>query len=128
MSKGTNRPTIVKVILAYLILIFLMRMAGLFLGNGSLLDIALCAGVGLVTLGMYFRNRAAYYVFYIFITISLYGGAVIVLIRSVNTGGAIFSSSAFLVGMALTLIPSAILYRLMDRRDVKAHYLGDFAE
>lgn len=123
MADRSSIPTTVKILLAYLGLIFVLRVAELFLGGFTALNISLCLGVALLTGGMYVRHKIAYYVFYILVTIALYGGVVTVFIEAVITKGKIFENVAFLFWLVLIIIPSAILYRLMDDDEVKGHYL-----
>lgn len=128
MADFTGAPTTVKILLAYLGLIFVLRVAELFLGGFTAINISVCVGVGLLMAGMYVRHKIAYYVFYILVTIALYGGVVTVFIEAVITKGKIFENVAFLFWLALIIIPSAILYRLMDDEEVKRHYLVKRAE
>lgn len=128
MADQPGIPTTVKILLAYLGLIFVLRVVELFLGGFTILNISICVGVGLLTAGMYVRHKIAYYVFYVLITIALYGGVVTVFLEAVITKGKIFENVAFLFWLALIIIPSAILYRLMDDEEVKSHYLVNHTE
>ena len=122
MSSSTNTPTSLKVIFGFLLLIFVLKILGIVLGGNLIINLSQLIIVGAILVGMYFRSKIAYYVFYIFITISIYGTLAIALIQSLNTKGKILSDPIFLVTILFTLIPLVVIYKLMGRDEVKMQY------
>ena len=123
MGSQVKTSLSIKIILGYLTLILVLKTVGIVMGGNVPSNISQIIVTGLITAGMYFRVSAAYYLFYIFITISLYGTAAVALIESMTSKGSVLSDPAFIASILLTLIPLVLLYKLMGREEVKAHYV-----
>ncbi|HKK06709.1 MAG TPA: hypothetical protein VKA50_12765 [Gammaproteobacteria bacterium] len=122
MIDRSNTPLSLKVILAYLAVVVLLRLGGMVVGGFSILGAAFCVTVAIIGAGMYLRYRAAYYVLFVVLTVAMYGTVVYVVIAAANSHGRVLTDIPFLIGVALTLIPVAILYRLMGDEEVRAQY------
>jgi len=122
MNDHLNTPLSLKVILAYLVVVVALRLTGMTLDGFSILGSAFCATVAIIAAGMYLRYRAAYYVLFVVLTVAMYGTVVYVIIAAANSHGRVLTDIPFLIGVALTLIPVAILYRLMGDEEVRAQY------
>jgi|GEM_PF-4246534 len=124
MPRPMTTPTSLKIILAYLAVVFALRLVEMLLGGFSYLGAGFCLGVAAIGAGLYWRNKATYYVFTVLLTVAIYATVVYVVIVAANSHGRALTDWRFLIGVALTLIPIIIISRLAGEDEVKAQYTG----